>query len=311
MRHAALLVAFLATACREEPLPPSPPEIAMAEEPPDDDGDFDPRGGRLARGKPDGPVVALRLRDGGLLQTRVGDGWKDATLDDVSRILAATRDRNPKEISKDDFTGGSGVFVSIEAEPKVPWQHVLWLLCLAAEENYTKLHLTDGRREMLAFVPSNAAIEWIPERLPPYVVLQIDVIPRAGVTAPWDGTTVLRPTKVACRASAVRYGARGRMGDVVAGLETRDDAGPWLARARAAANEIPRVRIVGQIRAANTVPFATVFDVMETFVDSGSPEVNLFDELLSIPSKAVRSMPRLPYPKRTLNPPVAPPPEDD
>lgn len=299
MRHGAILVSLLAAGCREEPVPPSPPEIAIAESPPQDDGDFDPRGGRLAHGKPDAPFVAFRLRDGGLLRMRVGDEWRDATLDDASRLLAAERDRTSRVLS-------------VEAEPAVPWQHVQWLLTLAAEEYYSKVHLSDGTRDILALVPLESYVEWSPEKLPTYVVLRIDAIPRASVSADWNGTDVLRPTRIACRGSAVRHFRLRPFREVVGGLETLSlgDAVPWIARARTAAAEIPRVRIVGRIRAAHTVPFATVLDVMETCVRAGLPDVNLLDDL-SIPSNAVRSMPRLPYPARGYDPPVRLPPEDD
>jgi hypothetical protein len=323
MRPAVILVLLLGAACREEPVPPSPPEIAIAEEPPEDEWDVDPRGGRLVLGRPDGPVVALRVRDGGLLQVKDGDAWKDATLDGASAHLANARDLHAREMrrlgrpEREEPHGkglgwGSPLFLSIEAEPAVPWQHVQWLLTLAAEEWFLKLHLSDGTREMLAFVPTNTAIEWIPERLPPFVVLEFDVIPRAGVSADWNGRKVLRPTKVAYRASAVRRGAQGRVGEIVARLETPDpgDTVPWIARARAAAAEIPRVRVLGRIRAARTVPFATVFDVMETVVSAGFADVNLLEEC-SVPSKELRSLPRLPYWPRSYDPPLSPPPEDD
>src|SRR5512134_663252 len=95
------LLAFLAlAACRKDDAKVGSPEIAIAEEPPADDFDFDPRGGRLALGEPDTLVVSLRLRDGGLLQTRVGEGWNDATLDDVSEHLIAARDGHAQEMCR-------------------------------------------------------------------------------------------------------------------------------------------------------------------------------------------------------------------
>jgi len=301
--YLVVLLAFAACGKRQS----GPPEIAITDEPPADEISDCVRPGRLVRGEPDAPVLRLRLRDGGLLQLEADGEWKDTTLDAGSEALAAARDRNKIEYPEDGIPG-SALFASVEAEPAVPWQHVQWLLTIAAEMKYYKLRLSDGARHVLAFVPPNAAIEWVRDSLPPYVVLQIDVIPRAGVNVPWNETEVLRPTRFAYRASAVCYRSRGPAGEAVERLETGSlrDAGPWIARARKAAEAIPRAQVRGRIRAGYTVPFAAVFDAMETCVSEGLPEVDLLMDI-SIPPRAVRSMPRLPYPRRNYNPPIEPP----
>lgn len=319
-RRMAILAFLAVAACRKEDEGGGLPEVAIAEEPPADDFGFgpDPRGGRLVAGDPDAPVVCIRLGDGGLLQTREGGGWKDATLNDVSEHLAAARDGHAREMRRigkpewDEPDGygvrGSSLFLSIEADPAVPWQHVQWLLTLAAEQHYYKLQLSDGARRMLAFVPLDAAIEWIPDELPPFVVLQVDIIPRAGVLADWNGAEALRPTRVAYRTSATRFTHRGPQGEVAAGIETRNlgDAGSWIAQARKVALGIPRAKFACQIRAGHTVPFARVFDAMETFLTAGVPDVDLLSHF-SIPTRAARAMSRLPYPTRIYDTPLAPP----
>ncbi len=315
MRRWTVLVALLAfAACTKEGARPQPPEVAIEEEPPEDDGDSWGgdylRRGWLARGEPDAPALHFRLRDGGRLQMKVGEAWRDATLDDCSSFLSTARDRHALEMraigkpefeEPDPYGKGTGLFLSIEADPTVPWQHVQWLLTLAAETKYYKLQLSDGARKMLAFIPLDAAIEWIPEQLPPYVVLQIDVIARAGVRADWDGAEVLRPTTVAYRASATRYRAFKPEGEVVARLETGNvrEAGPWIGRAREAAKATTGAKVAGLLGAGNTVPFARVFDVMETFVSVGFPDLNLLGRC--VPPRAVRVASRLPYPARNYD----------
>jgi hypothetical protein len=90
MRRPVILVALLALAAcgRKEA---GPPEVAITEEPPDDDGGHYVRTGRLAHGEPDAPAVSFRLRDGGLLQMKIGEEWRDATLNGASDLLATAR----------------------------------------------------------------------------------------------------------------------------------------------------------------------------------------------------------------------------
>jgi len=58
----------------------------------------------------------------------------------------------------------------------------------------------------------------------------------------------------------------------------------------------PKVIFYGQIRAGHKVPYAKVFDVMETFVAAEIPAVDFWGT--PIPPKALRKAKRLPYPAK-------------
>ena len=43
--------------------------------------------GVIARGEMDAPALSVRVREAGVLQVRVGEEWKDTTLNDLSARL--------------------------------------------------------------------------------------------------------------------------------------------------------------------------------------------------------------------------------
>ncbi len=108
--------------------------------------------GRIARGERDAPAVSVRLREGGVLQAKVGEEWKETKLKDLSALLKTSAEDYDREMQKTGKSGYDAVgtmklsrlFVSIDAEPTVPWQHIQWLMTIAAEQKNPKFELSDG-----------------------------------------------------------------------------------------------------------------------------------------------------------------------
>lgn len=243
---------------------------------------------RISRGERDGPAVFVRLREGGILEWKGGDAWKEITLDDLATILGNARDRDELRQRQTGVSVFERVpdppmrlFLSIEADAGVPWQHLQWVMTIAAEQKYRKLEMCEGKRRLLAHTTADSSAG----REPAQVEAEVHLVARAEEPAKWGDTVALRPTVV-----------RWRWGDT----ETSDfaDVAAHLKEAKKAVDERkdPGIDFRGVIKAGNKVPYAKVFDVMEAFVAAEIPGTGFYGT--AIPTKAVRSAKRLPYPAK-------------
>jgi hypothetical protein len=262
---------------------------ALAEDDPVEDPTPALPHGKLSRDKRDGPAVFVRLKEGGRLQLKDGEEWKDATLEKLGAFLDRAKRAHHAAMEKKAGSGyeimpggakASKLFISIEADPETPWRHLLWLMTIAAEQKYYKLELSDGKRRMLVFLPIDGGIR---RRLdpPPEIKVAVHVISRSEKEAKWGDQTVMRPTKI-----LYRTGNR----------ETASlDAVPrWITEAKRAADAEKNAVRTGEIRAGLKVPFAKILDVMECFVDHDWPAVSFF--ATPAPGPALRKKERLPFP---------------
>lgn len=289
MRRAITLLALLAAPLlAQEPDEPEVPEEEVVDEP-----IGRPPGGRIARGERDAPAAFVRLRDGGVLEAKDGDDWKAVTLAECSEFLVRAKARYQEEMENagepafDEVSPGiraTRLFLAIDVEPAVPWQHVQWLTTIAAEQRIEKLECSVGAKRLLVRLPLDAAIEYCVEP-PPEMKASVHLIPRKERRSPWGDVDVFRPTEV-----------RFRCGDTdAADLRAVSE---HVRKTKEAAAKIRdrNVVLTGEIKAGYKVPFGKVFEVMETFVDAGVPDVELYGT--QIPSDRVRAAGRLPYPER-------------
>lgn len=251
--------------------------------------------GRISRGERDAPALSVRAREGGVLQVKVGDAWKDATLNEYAALLktfAAEQDREMLKGGKSAYEtlpGGmkvSRLFVSIAAEPTVPWQNIQWLMMVAAEQKYRKLELSDGTRRLLTALPVDRGINALPTDPPLEIKVSVHIVCRTEKVAKWGDLDVMRPAEI-------RYKI---------GNEETGDLRPvadYVRKAWSAVKDSPNARVSGEIKAGHKVPFSKVFDLMETFEASGLADVNFYGT--AIPSANVRAAPRLPYPLKNYD----------
>ena len=278
MRRWMLLVALAAVAWAQDDgdeKPPRPPEPAS-----------------LGRGERDAPALFLRLREGGVLQVKSREEWKDATLDDCADFLRKSAEEHDAERRKAGESGYelvhgavkmSRLFVAMEVEPTVPWQHVQWLMTIAAEERFRRLEFSDGKRKLLVNLPVDRP--WIAKEPPLQIRTCIHVIVKKEQPGKWGDASVFRPFE--CR---YRFGDRDT-GDIGA-------VGAYLAETRkvAAAENLP---LVGELKAGNKVPFAEALAIMDLHLDNGIDALASYR--VSGPAAEVRRMPRLPYPARNYD----------
>ena len=253
--------------------------------------------GRIARGERDAPTVFVRLREGGALQVKAGEEWKDATLDDVGKFLRSFTEEQDREMRKggksayETLPGGakaSRLFVSIDVEPTVPWQNVQWLMTVVAEQRYYRLEVSEGKRRMLVSLPTDAGSKVEPKDPPAEILISVHAVARAEKEGKWGDLPVLRPAEV-------RY----KIGNAHEEASTQADVADYVRKAWAAVKDTPNCTISGEIKAGNKVPFSLVFDLMETFEARGIASMKLF--AAQIPSAAVRAAPRLPYPLKNYD----------
>ena len=247
--------------------------------------------GRLSKEKRDHDAVFLRVGEAGHLQVKDGEAWRDANLDEVSTTLYGAKRLHHAFEQKKGGTGyevvGGGVqasklFVSIEATPDTPWQHLQWLTTIAAEQQHYKLELSDGKRRVLAFLPTDMGIQPALDQHPTEILARVHLVARGEEEAKWGEAKVKRPARVA-------YKLGDREADDLAAV------GEWIATAKkAAAGTEGGVQVVGEIRAGHRVPFGKVFDVMETYLDKGVPAMNFYGT--QVPTAELRELKRLPYP---------------
>lgn len=250
--------------------------------------------GRIFRGERDAPAVFLRLREGGVIQVKFGEEWKEVTLDDLATALSAMRDRDElqqRQTEKSVFEeaprpAGTRLFLSLEADPSVPWLHLQWIFTIAAEQKFQNLEMSDGKRRLLVRLPEDRTFCPAPGYQPPPVVqAMVHLVARKEQPAKWGGLDVLQPTDVRCKC-----------GDI----ETTDlaEVTGYLRKTKKAVEDRkdPKVVFYGVIQAGHKVPYAKVFDVMETFVTAEIPSVDFWGT--GIPPKAVRAAKRLPYPAK-------------
>lgn len=248
--------------------------------------------GRLERGKPDAPAVSIRLQDGGLLQAKVGEEWKDATLDDCAALLKKSAEEYDAEMRKSGKSGyedvakakASRLFVSIEADPTAPWKLIQWILTVAAEQKFYKFELADGKRRLLAFLPNGVAAGPPVKEPPPEIKVGVHVVVRSEKPGKWAGLTVLRPVEVRYKYELMESSLPAAMGE-------------FMKKAKEAAKDTPNARVRSQVRAGNKVPLENVLDLMDLFVDNGIPDVSFFAGRMPEARGAVV----LPYPEKNYD----------
>lgn len=260
-----------------------------------------PEGG-LSRAERDAPAVSVRVREAGVLQVKVGDEWKDATLKEYSALLKSSAEEYDRDMRKGGKSGyetpakASKLFVSIDAEPTVPWQHIQWLMEIAAEQKFYKLEMSDGTRRLLAFLPTDKGIEPAPKEPPLCLLVPVHIFSRAEKPEKWGDVMVTRPTD-----------ARYKIGnEETAALPNVAD---FVKKGWAAIKDTPGASVGGEIKAGYKVPFARIFDVMEVFEASGCTRVCFYRQVsmtsvgTAVPSTAVREAARLPYPVKNYDTP--------
>jgi len=250
-----------------------------------------PRPTLLARGERDAPAVFLRLREGGVLRLKSGDSWCDATLDECAAFLHESAKKYDALMRKrggsgyDALPGGgkaSRLFVPIDAEPTVPWQHVQWLMALAADCKFPNVELSDGTRKILALLPVDPGPA--PKPAPAMeIFVSTHLIARREQMAQWGNLTVARPTEI-------RYRSGDReTGDVAA-------AGRWIREAKKAAGGVKGSTVVGEVKAGRKVQAGRVLEVLDFYLDNKIAVMHF--SATPNPSPEQRKMARLPYPLR-------------
>jgi hypothetical protein len=241
--------------------------------------------GRIARAERDAPALFVRAREGGVLQVKEGEEWINVTLDGFASRLKRFQEEQDAEMRK---TGGSAVeagasrlFVSLEAEPTVPWLHIQWLMIVAAEQMYYKLELSDGSRRFLAFLPRDKGGR--PGAGPrAKIKAGVHLVCREERPAKWGEQDVSRPTQVVYKMGAAESAAIADVADYL--RATKRDA--------AAANK----DVAGEIKAGHKTPFSSVLDVIGTFEATGVLNVEFYGT--ATPTKEERTATLLPFPLR-------------
>jgi hypothetical protein len=264
----------------EEEAHPPAPAAARAEMP----------AGVIARGEMDAPALFVRVREAGVLQVKAGEEWKDTTLKDLSARLSAfaeEQDRELKKTGKSAYAmapGGARVsrlFLSIDAEPTVPWQHIQWLMTMAAEQKYYKLEVSDGARRLLATLPVDRGINALPEEPQLTILVSVHAVARHEAAQKWGDVEVLRPTEIRFKLGSEETGDLAVVSD-------------YVRKAWKAVKDTPNARVAGEIKAGHKVPFSKILDLMETFEAAGVARVDFYGT--AIPPPELREATRLPYP---------------
>lgn len=247
--------------------------------------------GSIGRGEPDAPTAFVRLREGGALQIKAGDEWKDGTLNDLAKFLTEFAEQQDRELAKEkksayETVAGAKVsrlFVSLDVEPTVPWQHVQWLMMAAAQQKYRKLELTEGTRKMLVFLPADRGM---PKEPPLEIRISVHAVARHEKEGKWGDVTVNRPVDV-------RYKIGNEETAELA--EVKD----YIRKAHKAVKDTPGARIGGEVKAGNKVPFSRMFDLLEAFEAAGLETMSFYGS--APPAPEVRDAPRLPYPLKNYD----------
>lgn len=244
--------------------------------------------GHIAKGEPDLPALGVRIREGGVLEVKVGDEWKETTLDDLAarlKAFAEEQDRELRKVGKSAFEqlpGGKSapaLFVSIETEPTVPWQHIEWVMDVAVAQKYRKLQIRDGTRRLLVSFPVDRGLNVVGDPLE--IRLSVHVICRSEVAGDWGDLKVLRPTEV-------RY----KIGDEETGAT--QDVRAYVKKGLAAAQRTPNAAVSGEVKAGHKVPAGGVLEIIDTYEKSGLPEMHFYG-VRSAPEEVSKAA-RLPYP---------------
>jgi hypothetical protein len=279
----------------EEEVPfEAPKSLEDIEMPEGERKDPDMPAGVIARGELDMPAVSVRVREAGVLQVKVGEDWKDATLADVSARLkdfAEQQERRRAETGRSAFMDAPGgvrvcrLFLSIEAEATVPCLHIQWLMTMAAEQKYYKLQLSDGTRKLLVSLPIERGIEPVLREPPPEWKVGVHAIARQEKAQRWGDVEVARPTEI-----------RFRLGD----QETCEisDVADYLRKAKEAAKGRDAI-VTGEIKAGHKVPVSKIMDLMAAFEAAGIARVDYYG--VAIPPTSQREAARLPYPAKNYS----------
>jgi biopolymer transport protein ExbD len=253
--------------------------------------------GRIARAERDAPALFVRAREGGILQVKAREEWKNATLEEVSKLLRSFAEEQDVEMRKsgksayETLPGGvkvSRLFLSLDVEPTVPWQNVQWLMTVAAEQKYCKLEMSDGQRRFLAFLPTDKGVAAAPAKPPLVLKLAVHAVARKEQPTKWGQVLVTRPTEVLY---------------MIGDQETADlqSVADFVRKGCRAVKDTPNARICGEIRAGHKVPFANVMDLMGTFETAGLTSLDFYGT--AIPPAKLRGASTLPYPLKNYDTP--------
>jgi len=245
---------------------------------------------KLSRGAPDSPALGVRVRENGLLEVKVGEEWKETTLDGLKERIAGFAEEQDREMKKsgksayETLPGGvkvPGLFVSIDAEPSVPWQHVQWIMTVVAEQKFRRMELSDGTKRFLVTLPTDEFLKPAPKEPPLEIRISVHAVARREKPARWDDVQVLRPTEVRFRIGTEETA-------VIDGV--RD----YVKKAWDAVKDTPNATFSGEIKAGHKVPVEKVLDVLEVFASADLPAVCFYGR--EVPPAEVRAAERLPYP---------------
>jgi len=228
----------------------------------------------------------------------------------------------------EDLRGGakaSKLYVLLRANKETPWQHVLWLMVIMAEQKFYKLQFGVSRDADRAYTKAEAAglgAEWvdrappaaekphlaakldsflprdevlpIPREPPNEIRVAVHIVARKEVAAKWgpDALPVSKP-------SAFKY----RLGNRT--FDTLEHVRKQIGNATKAAQGARNTKVIGEIQAGHKVPFKQIVAVLNEFHGRDVKQVDFWlgfaerDEAFrrtAIPGMDVRKLPSLPYP---------------
>lgn len=251
--------------------------------------------GKIAVGKPDAPVVAVRIADGGKLMVKHGDDWKPSSLNELTTTLrrkAVTFDVREQKVGRSGYeqlpsgVSATRLFLSIEAHDKTPWQNIQWLMMVAAEMKCYKLELVSGEKRMLAYLPVDRGLRPTAQEPPKTIKTAVHILAREEKPAQWGDREVNRPTEFRYRCGDKEFAKRA---DLAAVLKS--------AKKAAAAEE--NLKVVGEVKASHKTPFAEVFAVLGIFHAEEVRELSFYGT--SLPLAEQRKVETLPYPAAAYN----------
>jgi len=254
---------------------------------------------------------------------------KKITLDELGAILSNRKEvynlkmRAKGESGMEKLRGGgtaSKLYVLLRADKETPWQHVLWLMTIMAEQKLYKLQLAVSRVADRAYTEAEAArlgAEWVDRAPPekPRLDAKLDaflprdefhpppgtpetravmhIMARKEIAAKWgpEGVPVRKPT-------AFKYRLGGRT------FDSLEHVGKWIGDALRAARGAPGTQVVGEIQGGHKVPFKQIVAVLNQFHARGVTQVGFQPPLGEeerfwsdyIPDMELRERAYLPYP---------------
>jgi len=257
---------------------------------------------RIARGQPKGTTVFVRIREGGLVQVKAAGEWRDVTLNDLATFLVRFADEQDEKMRKDgksayeklgDVPRVPRIFVSIDAEPTVPWICVSLVMGVALENKYYKQAISDGTRTFLVFHVIRHWVSGDGDPLRNRINVIVHAVGRNEKPGNWGEKEVLRPTEVRYKFSSEPVDVRYKTDDEMEGIAPVAD---YVTKAKGIAETEENTVVVGQIKAGHKVPFSRILDVVEAFEKARLWRLEFYGS--AIPSVEMRGQKTLPYPPK-------------